>query len=95
MLADGMNDVVLRGQIDRLGVLDDVLDVLLGNFAIGGHNRVDAAIVKTADVAAGNAEVGAADFNVRHLLGFDDRVAHVLLGHGRVANLALAHAAGF
>ena len=93
MLADGVNDVVFRGQIDRFRVLDDVLHVVLGDLAIGGDHRMHAAIVEAADVAAGHAEIDVADFHVGHLLGFDDGVAHVLLGLGRVRDLALAHAA--
>ena len=83
MLADGVDDVVFRGQIDRLGVLDHVLHVVLGNFAVGGNHRMHAAIVEAADVAAGHAEINVADFHVGHLLGLDDGVAHVLLGLGR------------
>ena len=93
MLPHGVQYVVLRGQIDRLGVLDDVLDVLLGDVPVGRHHRMGAAIVEAADVAAGHTEINAANFHVRHLLGLDNGVAHVLLGGGRVGDLALAHAA--
>ena len=50
MLADGVNDVVFGRQIDRLRVFDHVLDVVLGNFAVGGNHRMHAAIVEAADV---------------------------------------------
>ena len=75
-----MDDVVFRRQIDRLGVLDDILHVLLGDLAVGGDDGMDAMIVEAADVAAGDAEIDAADFHVGHLLGLDDGVADVLLG---------------
>ena len=93
MLANGMDDMVLGRQVDGLGVLDDVLHVFFRNLAVGGNHRMHAAIVEAAHVSAGNAEIDAADFHIRHLLGLDDGVAHVFLGHGRVADLALAHAA--
>ena len=93
MLADGVNDRVLGGQIDGLGIFDDVLDIVLGNFAVGGNDRMHAAIVEAADVPAGHAEINAADFHVGHLLGLDDGVAHVFLGLRGVHDLALAHAA--
>ena len=93
MLADGVNDRVFGGQIDGLGIFDDVLHVVLGNFAVGGNHRMHAAIVEAADVPAGHAEINAADFHVGHLLGLDDGVAHVFLGQRGVRDLALAHAA--
>ena len=85
VLADGVDDVVFGGQIDRLGVLDHVLHVVLGNFAVGGDHRMHAAVVEAADVAAGHAEINVADFHVGHLLGLDNGVAHVLLGLGASA----------
>ena len=93
MLADGVDDVVFGGQIDGLRIFDHVLHVVLGNFAIGRNHRMDAAIVEAADVPAGNAEIDIADLHVGHLFGLDDGIAHVLLGLGRVRDLALAHAA--
>ncbi len=51
-------------------------------------------IIEAANVAAGHAEIDAADFDVGHLLGFDDRQAHVFLHHRSVRDLALAHTAG-
>ena len=83
MLADGVDDMVFRRQIDRLGVLDDVLHVFLGDLAIGGNHRMHAAIVESANVLAGDAEIDAADFHIGHLLGLDDGVANVLLGQRR------------
>ena len=80
MLADGVDDVVLGGQVDRLGVLDHVLHVVFRDLAVGGDDRMHAAIVEAAQVAAGDAEIDAADFDIGHLLGLDDGVAHVLLG---------------
>ena len=81
------------GQVDGLGVLDHVLHVVFGDLAVGGDDRMHAAIVEAADVAAGDAEIDAADFHIGHLLGLDDGVAHVLLGQRRVGDFALAHAA--
>ena len=72
------NDVVLRGQIDRLGILDHILDVFLGDLAVRRNDRMNAAIVEAANVAAGHAKIHAANFHVGHLLGFDDGVADVL-----------------
>jgi len=95
VLANGVDDVIARGQIDRLGVLDDVLHVVLGNFAVRGNDRMHAAIIESAHVAAGDTEIHAADFHVGHLLGFDDRVANIFFDGRRVANLAFAHAARF
>ncbi len=83
MLADGVDDAVVGGKIDRLGVLDHVLHVLLGDFAVGGNDGMNAVIVEAADVVAGDAQIDAADFDIGHLLGLDDGVAHVLLGQRR------------
>ena len=85
MLADGVEDAVLGRQVDGLGVLDHVLHVVLGDLAVGGHHRMHAAVVEAADVAAGDAEINAADLHVGHLLGLDDGVADVLLGGAGVA----------
>ena len=52
-----------------------------------------AAVVETAQMPAGHAEINAADFHVGHLLGLDDGVAHAFLGQRRVHDLTLAHAA--
>jgi len=65
-----MNDVVLGGQVDGLGVLDHVLDVVLGDFAVGGNHRMHPAVVESTEMAAGDPEVDAADFHVGHLLRF-------------------------
>ena len=93
MLADGVDNVVFRRQIDRLRVFNHILHVVFGNFAVGGNHRMHAAIVEAADVRAGDAEINVPDFHVGHLLGFDDGVAHVLLGLRGVHDLALAHPA--
>src|SRR5208282_1473278 len=76
MLADSVNHRVLGGQIDGLRVFNDVLNIVVGNFAVGGNHRMHAAIVKAADMPAGHAEINAADFHVGHLLGLDDGVTH-------------------
>ena len=93
VLADGVNDVVLRREIDRLGVANDILDIVLGDLAIGRHDRVNAAIGQPAHMAASHTEIHAANLHVGHQLGLDDGVAHVLAHGGSVGNLALAHAA--
>ena len=93
MLADGVNDAVFRGQVDGLGIFNNVLDVFFGNFAIGADDGVNAAIVKAANVAARDAKENAADFDVGHLLGFDDGVAHIFLGGGDVGDFTFADAA--
>jgi hypothetical protein len=46
---------------------------------------------ETTDVIAGDAEIDAADFDVGHLFGVNNGVADVLLGQGRLGDLALAH----
>src|SRR5206468_4134949 len=93
LLANGVDDVVLGGEIDGLGVFDHVLNVLLGNQAVSGNHRMNSAIVETAQVASGHAEINAADFDIRHLLGLDDCLPYVLLGGGGIGDFALAHAA--
>ncbi len=93
MLADGVDDMVLGGQVDRLGVLDHVLHVVFRNLAVGGDDRMHAAVVEAAQVAAGDAEIDAADLDIGHLLGLHNGVAHVLLGRRRIGDFAFAHAA--
>src|ERR1044071_4996580 len=93
MLADDVDDVVFGGQIDGLGVLDDVLDVFVGDLAIGGDDRVNSAVIESAHVAAGHAEVDAADLDIRHLLGLDDGIANVLAGDGGIDDFAFADTA--
>src|SRR6185436_17915328 len=43
-------------------------------------------------MAAGHAQINASNFHIGHLLGFDDRLPNVFLGHRRIGDLALAHA---
>ena len=93
MLADGVDDIVLGREIDGLGVFDDILNVVVGNLAVGGNHGMDAAVVEAADVAAGDAEINIADFRAGHVFGLDDGVPHVLLGLFRVHDFALADAA--
>src|SRR5262245_1242972 len=94
MLTNRMDHIVLGREINRLGVLDDVFDVFASDLAIGGDDRMDAAVAEPADVAAGHAEINAADLDIGHLLGFDDGVAHVFGGDGSIGDLAFAHSAG-
>src|SRR3954470_22836420 len=72
MLPNRMDNMVLRRKIDGFGVLDDVLHVILGNFAIRRDDRMDSAIVEAAQMAPSHAKINAANFNIGHLLGFDD-----------------------
>src|SRR5438128_1291178 len=94
MLADRVDDMILRREIDRFGIFDDVLDIFFRDFAIGGNDGMDAAIIEPAQVAAGNTEEDAADFDISHLLGFNDGVADIFFGHLRIGNFTLANAAG-
>src|ERR1035437_4816512 len=94
MLANGVDDMVLGGEVDCFGVLDHVLHVILRNLTVGGHNGVHAAIVETAQMAARHAEINTADFGIGHLLGFDNSLAHVLFGQLRISDFAFAHPAG-
>ena len=91
MLPDGVHHVVFRGQVDRLRVLDHVFEVLGCNFPVRGNHRMHAAIGEPANMPAGHAEIDAADFHIRHLLGFDDGVADVFRRGRRVGNFAFAH----
>src|SRR5947209_3879900 len=79
MLSNRMDDVVLGGEVDRLGVLDDVLNIFLANFTVGGSDGMDAAIVEAAQMAGGHAQVEDANFDVHHLLGFNNGGAYVFL----------------
>src|SRR5262245_55125798 len=51
------------------------------------------AVVESTDVTAGDSEIDAADFDIGHLLGFDDRIANVFAADGVVADFAFADAA--
>ena len=93
VLANGMEDIILRRQVNGFGVLDYVLDVFLGDFPICRDHWMNPAIVETAQVPAGHTEKDAADFYVGHLFRFDDGVANILRRHGSIGNLAFAHAA--
>ena len=94
VLPDDMDHRVVGREVDRLGILDDILNVGAGDFPIRRHHRVNPSVVKTADVAAGDAEEYRSNLDVRHLLGLDDGVTHVLLGQSNVNDFTLANAAG-
>src|ERR1051325_9416532 len=94
MLAYGMDNMVLRRQVNRFRVLDHVLHIRFGNLPIRGNHRMDAPVVESAQMTPGNTQVNAADFHIGHLLGLNNRMPDVLLRHWRVTNLALAYAAG-
>src|SRR5678815_3710211 len=92
MLADGVDYTVVRRQIDGLGVFDDVLDILGGDLAVGGHHRMHTAVVKAPNVGSGYPEVHTANLRVSHLLGVDDRLANVLFHDFGIGDLPFAHA---
>ena len=54
---------------------------------------MNAPIIEAAQMAAGHSEINAADLNVRHLLGLDNRLAHILFGKRRIGDLTFADAA--
>ncbi len=93
VLPDGVQDIIFRRKIDGLGVLDHVLDILRSDLAVGRDDGMHAAIVEPAHVAAAHPEINAADFDISHLLGFDDGVADVLAGQRHIDDFAFAHAA--
>ena len=90
-----MHHRVVGRQVDRLGVLDDILNVVACDLAVGRDHGMDAGIVEATDMAAGDAEVHRANLDVGHLLRLDDGVAHILLDQSDVDNLPLADAPGF
>lgn len=92
VLADGVDDVVLGGEVDCLGVFDDVLNIFFANFAVGGHDWMDATVIESAEVAARHAEINAPNFYIGHLLGFNDGLANVFLSNRRISDLPLANA---
>ena len=93
MLADGVYNRVVRRKIDRLGILHHVLHVFLRDFAVRGRHGMNAVIVKPADMIASDAKIDAANFHIRHLLGFHDGVANIFGNQPRIGNFAFAHAA--
>jgi hypothetical protein len=93
MLANEMHDAIFGGEINRFGVADGVLHIFFHDLAIVAGDGMKAAIVEAAHVAAGDAEIDAADFGVGGLFGFDDGVANVFGGGGGVDDFAFAHAA--
>ena len=93
VLANSMDHVVMGRKIDSLGILDDVLHVIFADFPVGRNDRVDAAIVKPAHMAAADAQIDAADFHIGHLFRFDNGVADVFLRQRSINNYAFAHAA--
>ena len=95
VLTNDVNHRVVGREVDRLGVLDDILNVRTGDFPVRRHHRVNPGVVETADVAAGDTEEHRANLDVRHLFRLNDGVAHILLGQGNVDDLPLADAPGF
>jgi hypothetical protein len=95
VLSDDVNDPVFGREIDRLGILNRVFNIFLDNLPIMRCYGVKAAIIEAADMGAGDAQVNATDFNVGHLLGFNDGVANVFLGKIEIDNFTFANAARF
>jgi hypothetical protein len=54
---------------------------------------VDATIVETPQMPAGDSQVKAPDFDICHLLSLDDCMTNVLLGHLGISDLSFAHTA--
>ena len=46
MLAHGMDNGFSGGQVDGLGVLNDILNVLVGDLAVGGHDGMEPRLLK-------------------------------------------------
>src|SRR5262245_60784021 len=84
VLADDMDDTVLGWQSDRLGILDHVLHILVADLPVGRNHRMETAIVKSANVASGHAEINAANLHIGHLLSFYDGIADVLTNRSRI-----------
>ena len=93
MLADGVENLVLRRNVDRLGIAHHVLRVLVGDEPVGRDDGMHAAIADAVDVIAGDAEINRADLDTGHRLGFRQCGADILFGRGQVGDLPLAHAA--
>src|SRR5882724_7122138 len=92
MLADRMDDMILRRQVDRLGVLDHVLHVFLGNFTIGRNDRMHSAIIEPTEMTARNPEVNTSNLDVGHLLRLNNGLAHILFSQRRIGNFPFADA---
>src|SRR6185369_6750931 len=90
----GMQHAMVRRHVDRLGVLDHVIDVFRHDFAVGGNHRMHPAIIEPANVSAGHSQINAPNLHVGHQLGFDDRVADIFADHGGIGDFTFAHAAG-
>ena len=72
---------------------DYILHVIFGNFAVGRHDRMHAAIIEAAHMTTSDSQIDTADFDIGHLLGFNDGVADILLGSRGISNFSFAHAA--
>src|SRR5207302_5197029 len=57
VLANDVDHVILGRQVDGLGVFDRVLHVFVGDLAVGGNDRMHAAIVKAAQMPATDAKI--------------------------------------
>jgi hypothetical protein len=74
---EGVDDLAVERDVDRLGLLDHAGDVSLGDLAVAHADLAEAA--KAADVAAGDAAEDRLDVDGGHLLGLLDRPAAMLL----------------
>ncbi len=85
--------MVLGGQVDGLGVFDDIFDILLGDFAIHRSDQMHPAIIEPPEMSPSHAQVHAADFHISHLFGLNNRLPDVFLCQRRVHDLTFAHPA--
>ena len=87
--AEGALNIVGLGQARSRGVRKgEIAD------APAAEEDVRHAIVEAEQMAAGHREVNTADFDIGHMLSFNNGVTHVLLGGGGVGNFSFAHGAG-
>src|SRR5436853_7433191 len=91
MLADRVNDMVLRRQVDDFGILDDVLHIGFADLPVRRNHRMHAPVVESTQMPASDTEMDAANLDIGHLLGLNDGVPNILFGQRRVANLTFAH----
>ena len=85
---DDVQQLELGRDVDRLGGLDDPVDVLAGDLLVLAHHRDHAARVDRADVIAGDADVHRLDLQPGHHLGLVHRFLHRVDGLVEVDDVA-------
>ena len=55
---------------------------------------MNAAIIESTQMATGDAQLNAADFDVGHLFGFDDGLPHIFFDCGCVSDFTFANSTG-